>query len=81
VRALQTTAERLLAAHQEAKQLGKELAALARAMAPTLLAQPGVGPVTAAQILISWSHPGRLRSEPPSPCSPAPHPSRPPPAR
>jgi transposase len=63
VRALQTTAERLLAAHQEATQLGKELAALARAMAPTLLDQPGVGPVTAAQVLISWSHPGRLRSE------------------
>jgi len=32
-------------------------------MAPALLAQPGVGPVTAAQLLISWSHPGRLRSE------------------
>jgi transposase len=60
---LQTTAERLLAAQQEANQLGKELAALARAMAPTLLGQPGVGPVTAAQLLISWSHPGRLRSE------------------
>ena len=28
-----------------------------------LLAQPGIGPVTAAQVLISWSHPGRLRSE------------------
>ena len=63
VRALRTTAERLLAANQEATQLGKELAALVRAMAPTLLGQPGVGPVTAAQILISWSHPGRLRSE------------------
>jgi transposase len=24
---------------------------------------PGVGPISAAQILISWSHPGRLRSE------------------
>ncbi|MER6540551.1 IS110 family transposase [Streptomyces sp900105755] len=23
----------------------------------------GVGPITAAQILVSWSHPGRLRSE------------------
>ena len=32
-------------------------------MAPVLLAQPGVGPITAAQLLISWSHPGRLRSE------------------
>jgi transposase len=63
VRALRTTAERALAANQEATQLGKELAALVRAMAPALLGQPGVGPVTAAQILISWSHPGRLRSE------------------
>ena len=36
---------------------------LVRAMAPVLLAQPGVGPITAAQLLISWSHPGRLRSE------------------
>jgi transposase len=63
VRALRATAERALAAHQEARQLGKELGTLARAAAPALLAQRGVGPVTAAQVLISWSHPGRLRSE------------------
>jgi len=36
-----------------------------RAAAPALLAQRGVGPITAAQVLISWSHPGRLRSEAP----------------
>ena len=63
VRALRLTAERALAAHQEARQLGKELGALVQAMAPALLAQPGVGPVTAAQLLISWSHPSRRRSE------------------
>jgi transposase len=63
VRALRLTAERALAAHQEARQLSKELQTLVQAMAPALLAQPGVGPVTAAQLLISWSHPGRLRSE------------------
>jgi Transposase IS116/IS110/IS902 family len=28
-----------------------------------LLAEPGVGPVTAAQLLISWSHRGRVRNE------------------
>jgi transposase len=28
-----------------------------------LLAEPGVGPVVAAQLLISWSHPRRVRSE------------------
>jgi transposase len=63
VRALRATAERALAAHQEATQLAKELGTLARAVAPALLAQPGIGPITAAQVLISWSHPGRLRSE------------------
>src|SRR6266516_4527449 len=63
VRALRATAQRALAAHDEAKQLGKELGTLARAVAPALLAQRGVGPITAAQVLISWSHPGRLRSE------------------
>lgn len=31
--------------------------------AAALLAQPGIGPITAAQLLISWSHPGRFRSE------------------
>lgn len=30
---------------------------------PVLLDQPGVGPVSAAQLLVSWSHPGRCRSE------------------
>jgi transposase len=57
------TAQRVLAAHAEAEQLEQELRALVAAMAPVLLAQPGVGPVTAAQVLVSWSHPGRFRSE------------------
>ena len=63
VRALRLTAERALAAHLEARQLGKELRVLVQAMAPWLLALPGVGPVTAAQLLMSWSHRGRLRLE------------------
>ncbi|HEV2931489.1 MAG TPA: IS110 family transposase [Propionibacteriaceae bacterium] len=33
------------------------------AMAPALLAQPGIGAIHAAQLLISWSDPGRFRSE------------------
>jgi Transposase IS116/IS110/IS902 family./Transposase. len=32
-------------------------------LAPRLLAEPGIGPVSAAQIYASWSHPGRVRSE------------------
>jgi transposase len=33
------------------------------AACPLLLELPGVGVVTAAQVIISWSHAGRLRSE------------------
>jgi transposase len=34
-----------------------------RALAPILLDEPGVGPLVAAQLIITWSRPGRLRSE------------------
>ncbi len=32
-------------------------------MCPDLLAEPGIGTLVAAQILISWSHAGRCRDE------------------
>lgn len=32
-------------------------------VAPNLLAEAGVGPVAAAQLLVSWSHVGRVRNE------------------
>jgi transposase len=63
VRALAMTAQRVLVARQEANQLEAELRQLVIVIAPALLAQPGIGPITAAQLLISWSHPGRFRSE------------------
>src|SRR5829696_1279728 len=63
VRALALTAQRALAARHDAHQLEAELRQLIMAVAPALLTQPGIGPITAAQLLISWSHPGRLRSE------------------
>jgi transposase len=63
VRALALTAQRALAARQDATQLEAELRQLVMAVAPALVTQPGIGPITAAQLLISWSHPGRLRSE------------------
>ena len=46
-------------------ELDPELLALVKqhAAGPTLLAEPGVGPVVAAQLLISWSHRGRVRNE------------------
>jgi hypothetical protein len=36
---------------------------LVAAVALWLLELPGVGPINAAQVLVSWSHAGRLRSE------------------
>jgi transposase len=62
VRAMRSAAQRILALRAEAKELETELCGLARQVAPGLLDLVGVGPVTAAQILVSWSHPGRLRS-------------------
>jgi transposase len=63
VRALALTAQRVLVARHEAKQLEAELRQLVTVVAPALLTQPGIGPVSAAQLLISWSHRGRFRSE------------------
>ena len=34
-----------------------------RPLAPHLLEQPGIGTLAAAQLLLSWSHPGRVRNE------------------
>jgi transposase len=47
----------------EAADYQRQLSALLTACAAPLLAQTGVGPITAAQLLISWSHAGRLRNE------------------
>ena len=32
-------------------------------LAPRLLAKRGVGPINAAQAIVSWSHPGRCRND------------------
>ncbi len=61
--ALRSCARRVAAASKEAAALERELRALVQALAPQLLAQRGVGPVGAAQLLVAWSHRGRLRSE------------------
>ena len=41
----------------------KRLTAAVTATMPALLAEHGVGPVTAAILLTTWSHPGRFRNE------------------
>lgn len=62
-RVLKCTADRVLALRVEANELEAEINQLVTTMAPALLALAGVGPISAAQVLISWSHPGRFRSE------------------
>jgi transposase len=63
VRALRTCARQALFLEAQAADLESELEELVTAAAPELLALPGVGAITAAQIVVSWSHAGRLRSE------------------
>jgi transposase len=61
--ALRCLALRIRQLRNEAKTLEQELARRTQTLAPELLAQPGVGPITAAALLTAWSHKGRLRSE------------------
>ena len=63
VRALRLTARRIQLLAAEAAALWAELEQLVAAVAPWLLELPGVGPISAAQVLVSWSHVGRLRSD------------------
>jgi transposase len=60
---LRSLARRVQAATAEADELERELLTHVRALAPGLLDEPGVGPVVAAQLIVAWSHRGRLRSE------------------
>ena len=61
--ALRALARRVNALTVEERELAREIETLTRKLAPQLLAQPGVGPLAAAQVLISWSHHGRITSE------------------
>ena len=47
----------------EIAELRASIAELVTAVAPQLLQQYGIGPITAAQVYIAWSHPGRCRNE------------------
>jgi transposase len=60
---LRSLARRIEAAATEAAELERELLGQIRALAPQLLDEPGVGPIVAAQLIVAWSHHGRLRSE------------------
>ena len=60
---LRSIARRVLQLTAEERELACEIEALTRKLAPQLLDQPGVGPHAAAQLVLSWSHRGRIESE------------------
>ena len=62
---LQSIAERIRFLSTQLAQLDPQLLELVKQhpAGPALLDEPGVGPVVAAQLLISWSHHGRVRNE------------------
>src|SRR5207244_5188504 len=60
---LRSIARRVLQLTAEERELAREIETITRRLAPQLLAQPGVGPHAAAQLLLSWSHQGRIDSE------------------
>ena len=61
--ALRSLARRIEQLTAEERELAAEIASLTRQLAPHLLDEPGVGTLAAAQLLLSWSHPGRVRNE------------------
>jgi transposase len=63
VLALRSLARRIEAATDEANELEREIIGHVRALVPELLNEPGVGPIVAAQLIVSWSHRDRVRSE------------------
>jgi transposase len=60
---LRSLARRIEAATAEAAELERAILAHVRALAPQLLDEAGVGPIVAAQVIVAWSHQGRVRSE------------------
>jgi transposase len=61
--ALKALARRVQQLTSEERELGREIERLTGRLAPQLLDQPGIGPLSAAQIVLSWSHQGRIASE------------------
>lgn len=61
--ALRSVARRVQQLTAEERELAREIKTLTETLAPQLLDQPGVGPLLAAQVVLSWSHQGRIASE------------------
>jgi transposase len=60
---LKLLAARIQELSEEERLLARELRELLERVAPELLGERGVGPISAAQVLVSWSHRGRFPRE------------------
>ena len=60
---MRAVARRITYLDDEVTNHEKALTSLVDQAAPQLVAQVGIGPVTAAAFYIAWSHPGRCRNE------------------
>ena len=60
---MRSVARRIRTLSTEVAELKTTITELVTAVAPQLLDQPGIGPITAAQVYIAWSHPRRCRNE------------------
>lgn len=63
IAAIRATARRILWLDAEAEDHASAIEVLVKNIAPQLLEEVGVGTLTAAELIIAWSHPGRVRSE------------------
>lgn len=63
IAAIRATARRILWLEAEAEDHASAIELLVLEIAPQLLKEVGVGPLTAAELIIAWSHLGRVRSE------------------
>jgi transposase len=63
LKVLRLTARHVQMLTADIEGLESELKVLCLEATPELLQEKGVGPISATQLLCSWSHPGRIRSE------------------
>src|SRR5689334_16896689 len=60
---IRSLAQRIRLLDKEIRANERQLHELDDATIPCLLEEPGVGVVSAAHLIVAWSHPGRCRSE------------------
>jgi len=61
--AMRAVAQRIIHLNEEITTHEQALTRLIDQAAPQLVAEIGIGPITAAAFYIAWSHPGRCRNE------------------